>query len=255
MAKYTINQFSQLSGVSLNLLRTYVKAGLLKPAYKSHTNYCYYDNHNLMQLQQITTLKFIGFSHEKIKAILHKSTDIREFLRTQADILTEFSQHLSETARLLHSLITQLEQDKEIDWEIQTKIISVLQTKKSKQHDWYDLFLTKTENKTFNAIAKTKTPEEWQDYNVRWAKLFEDISANLHIDPESEIGLEFARRWFDLVKEVYAGNEALGNKLWEGYKGGVTDSTLPYNPEILAYMAKAKNKYKKIQDALEIAHE
>jgi len=243
---YSVKKFSQLTGVTSVTLRYYDNIGLLKPSHKTSHQHRRYTKTDLAKLQQLTTLRYLGFSIEQMKQIVSdKSLDIKQSLRVQEMIMREKAKRLSEAAKLIENLIDSLEQHDLIDWQIQAKIIEVLQLQDTSKNDWYKTFLTPSEAKTFSTLAQQRTPEFWQDYQARWATLFADIETSLTTDPESETGLQFAKRWFALVNEVYADNRALGNKLWEGYKVGViSDSPLPYKPEVIEYMAKAKKKYR-----------
>ncbi|MCD6039986.1 MAG: putative transcriptional regulator [Gammaproteobacteria bacterium] len=246
---YSIKRFSELADVTSDTLRYYDKIGLLKPTKKSPRSYRLYTKQDLAQLQQITTLRYLGFSIEQMKQVLsNRSLDIKQSLQVQEMIMREKSKHLEEAAQLIKRLIENLDQSNLIDWNIQSKVIEVLKLQEAGKNEWYKIFLTSKEQKEFQALSQKQTPEYWEDYRARWSTLFNDIQAHLTTDPESDIGLQFAKRWFDLVNEVYADNRALGNKLWEGYKAGVIgDSALPYQAEVIEYMAKAKKKYKEMQ--------
>ncbi len=248
---YTVQTLSKLTGITKVTLRYYDKAGLFKPTYKSHANYRRYTKADLGVLQQITTLRFLGFSVEQMKQILSDaSLNIKQSLRVQEMIMYEKAKRLTEAAKLIGSLIDSLDQNDLIDWKIQSKIIEVLQLQDTSKNTWYKTFLTPAEAKAFETLSDQRTPEYWGNYQARWAALFKDIEGKLYTDPESETGLQFAERWFALVNEVYKNNRPLGDKLWEGYKAGViSDSPLPYKPEVIEYMAKAKKKY------LESVHE
>jgi len=58
---YTINKLATLSGVTLSTLRFYDEIGLLKPAYVADNGYRYYDNVQLLLLQQILFFRELGF--------------------------------------------------------------------------------------------------------------------------------------------------------------------------------------------------
>ncbi|WP_232220571.1 MerR family transcriptional regulator [Legionella tunisiensis] len=50
---YTVKQLAKLSNVSPRTLRFYDEIGLLKPAYYGDNNYRYYEEEQLLILQQI----------------------------------------------------------------------------------------------------------------------------------------------------------------------------------------------------------
>jgi DNA-binding transcriptional MerR regulator len=67
---YTVNKLAQLSGVSVRTLHFYDEIGLLKPAYYGDNNYRYYEEEQLLMLQQILFFREIGFPLNEIQRIL-----------------------------------------------------------------------------------------------------------------------------------------------------------------------------------------
>lgn len=49
---YTVKKLSELSGVTIRTLHFYEEAGLLKPSYYGSNGYRYYEEKELLQLQQ-----------------------------------------------------------------------------------------------------------------------------------------------------------------------------------------------------------
>lgn len=71
-----IGEFSELSTISIHMLRNYDKIGLLIPKYVDQINgYRYYDKEQLVQANQILALKAMGFGLEEIKEIMLKQPD------------------------------------------------------------------------------------------------------------------------------------------------------------------------------------
>lgn len=70
---YTVKKLSELSGVTVRTLHFYEEAGLLKPAYYGSNGYRYYEESELLQLQQILFFKELGFSIKQIGKVLGRS--------------------------------------------------------------------------------------------------------------------------------------------------------------------------------------
>lgn len=66
----TIGEFSKLGRVSARMLRHYDILGLLRPAHTGENGYRYYDETQLAQLVQITTLQGYGFKLSEIGELL-----------------------------------------------------------------------------------------------------------------------------------------------------------------------------------------
>ncbi|KTD52252.1 mercury resistance transcriptional regulator SkgA [Legionella quinlivanii] len=67
---YTINQLAKLSGISTRTLRFYDEIGLLAPAYYGENQYRYYQEEQLLMLQQILFFRELGFPLNEIRQIL-----------------------------------------------------------------------------------------------------------------------------------------------------------------------------------------
>lgn len=70
---YTVKQLSELSGVTIRALHFYEEIGLLKPAYYGSNGYRYYEEKELLQLQQILFFKELGFSLKQIQKVLGRN--------------------------------------------------------------------------------------------------------------------------------------------------------------------------------------
>ena len=68
--KYSVNQVAQLSGITVRTLHHYDQIGLLKPAMRSEKKYRYYDENDLLRLQQILFYRELDFSLEQTRSIL-----------------------------------------------------------------------------------------------------------------------------------------------------------------------------------------
>src|SRR5579863_10144466 len=70
---YTVKSLSELSGVTVRTLHFYEEIGLLKPAYYGSNGYRYYEEKELLELQQILFFKELGFSLKQIQKVVGKS--------------------------------------------------------------------------------------------------------------------------------------------------------------------------------------
>jgi DNA-binding transcriptional MerR regulator/quercetin dioxygenase-like cupin family protein len=67
---YTVKQVAAMSGVSVRTLHYYDEAKLLKPAYYGTNGYRFYEEPQLLKLQQILFYRELGFELKRIKRIL-----------------------------------------------------------------------------------------------------------------------------------------------------------------------------------------
>lgn len=70
---YTVKKLSELSGVTVRTLHFYEEIELLKPAYYGSNGYRYYEEKQLLQLQQILFFKELGLSLKQIQKVVGRS--------------------------------------------------------------------------------------------------------------------------------------------------------------------------------------
>ena len=70
---YTVKQVAAMSGVSVRTLHFYDETGLLKPAYQRANGYRFYEEPQLLTLQQILFYRELGFELKQIKRILGRA--------------------------------------------------------------------------------------------------------------------------------------------------------------------------------------
>ena len=87
---YTVKQVAAMSGVSVRTLHFYDETGLLKPAYTGANGYRFYDEPQLLALQQILFYRELELELKQIKEILGR-TDLEKVavLRSHRTVLVE----------------------------------------------------------------------------------------------------------------------------------------------------------------------
>src|SRR5437879_5683238 len=70
---YTVKQLAAMSGVSVRTLHFYDETGLLKPAYYGANGYRFYEEPQLLTLQQILFYRELAFELKQIKRILGRA--------------------------------------------------------------------------------------------------------------------------------------------------------------------------------------
>lgn len=70
---YTVKQLAILSGISIRTLRFYDEIGILKPSWYGKNGYRYYEEEQLLLLQQIMFFRELGFKLNEINQTLNSS--------------------------------------------------------------------------------------------------------------------------------------------------------------------------------------
>src|SRR5882672_6371148 len=99
---YTVKQVAAMSGVSVRTLHFYDETGLLKPAYHRSNGYRFYEEPQLLTLQQILFYRELGFELKQIKRILGRADfAIIAALRSHRQVLQK---DLARTRRLVATI-------------------------------------------------------------------------------------------------------------------------------------------------------
>lgn len=92
---YQAQDFARRAGVTVRTLHHYDRMGLLKPSSYTATGYRLYGERDMARLQQIVTLKFIGFSLKQIKELLgQREFDLKATLRLQREVIEAERRHI-----------------------------------------------------------------------------------------------------------------------------------------------------------------
>ena len=70
---YTVKQLAKISGVTVRTLHFYDEVGLLKPAYYGSSGYRFYEEEQLLILQQILFFRELGFDLRQIQKVLGRT--------------------------------------------------------------------------------------------------------------------------------------------------------------------------------------
>jgi DNA-binding transcriptional MerR regulator len=244
---YLIREFAKLTRVTVRTLHYYDQIGLLKPTIERPNGYRVYTDADLLKLQQIVTLKFMGFSLEEIRRLLEsKGYEAVKALKVQSEAVRDEIIRLREASRAIDQVLRRLEKDGRIHRQKLIKIMEVIQMGEDVKKAWHEKFFTEEELKRFQELGKKHTPEDMVAYQDRWAALIAEVKASLGLDPASDKAQDLGRRWTALLDEVYGGQPALKAQIAKAYHSGAIPKE--YNmiaPEVWDFIKKAHAAAKK----------
>src|SRR5574340_1595784 len=106
---WSIADVARMSGVTARTLRHYDEIGLLEPAYVGANGYRYYEDEQLLRLQQILVLRELGLSLAQIAEAVDSEPDTLAALERQHVRLLEESNRLARMADTVARTIAELE--------------------------------------------------------------------------------------------------------------------------------------------------
>lgn len=187
---------------------------MLKPSY-SQAGYRLYGKRDIARLQQIVTLKFIGFPLKEIKNILDRnSLDLAATLRLQRGTLAEKRRHLDAALAAIEAAESIVNENGELDWDVFRRIIEVM--KMGKNTEWMKKYYTEEQ---LAELGNRWSPELQERVSRDWATLIKDVESaiNSGVDPASAEAQGLAERWSALVSEFTGGDPAIAESLSKLY--------------------------------------
>src|SRR4030042_5217239 len=125
---YLIQEFAELTKVTVRTLHYYDQIGLLKPSFQKPNGYRVYADTDLLRLQQIVSLKFMGFSLDQIGNILGKKGFlVAKSLKIQAEAVRDEIARLQKASKALDLVLEKLETEDRIDTKKPVQIVEVIQ--------------------------------------------------------------------------------------------------------------------------------
>jgi DNA-binding transcriptional MerR regulator len=106
---WSITAVAKMSGVTSRTLRHYDVIGLLPPAWIGGNGYRYYEDEQLLRLQQILVLRELGVGLSEIAGVLDAETDQLSALRRHHTRLLAERERLTRLARTVARTIAELE--------------------------------------------------------------------------------------------------------------------------------------------------
>jgi DNA-binding transcriptional MerR regulator len=156
---YHSSQFAQKASVTVRTLRYYDKVGLLSPSLYTESGYRLYTNEDLLSLQNILALKFLGFSLEEIRALLQTGPKrLEEVLAQQKAMMEEKRAQLDTIIEAIEET-EQLLQTKRCNWESIARVIQAIQMGQQNEH-WSAKYFTPEQQKTMEELSRKSYTEE-----------------------------------------------------------------------------------------------
>ena len=206
---YRAREFARLTGVTVRALHHYDRLGLLRPR-RSPSGYRLYGDRDLVRLEQIVALKFIGVPLRQIPGLLERGGGpLREALRAQRRVLEEKRALLGRAIGAIRAAESAIDSGRVPDAALFRKIIEVIEMQDTQ--DWMARYSNDAAKVKIKARQGFWTPELQEQVSRQWMELIGEIEAAVKAgeDPNSSKARGLARRWKELVEGFTGGDPDL----------------------------------------------
>jgi DNA-binding transcriptional MerR regulator len=245
---YQAIEFARIAGVTVRTLHHYDRINLLKPSGHTAAGYRLYRKQDLVRLQQIVTLKFIGFPLKQIKDLLNRNSfDLAVALSQQKEIITEKRQQLDLAIKAIEKAQSLLARNDEPDWQAFKQIIEVINMQNNM--DWTKKYYSEEARQKIEERAASIPSAVIEQGQRDWATLIHEVETAVSegVDPKSERAKELAARWGKLLRGFTGGDAEIQsglNKMYSDQTNWPANFPKPYSDEAGAFMCAAMAAHK-----------
>jgi MerR family transcriptional regulator, thiopeptide resistance regulator len=240
---YKVSEFADKAGTTVRTLHHYDRLGLLKPSGRNTAGYRLYRETDLVRLQQIVTLKFIGLPLKEIKALLEGSDlDLKQTLRLQRQLLEAKRWQVGMAIQAIDQAEQSMRSGKMPDMAALKNIIEVME--RQNNMEWAKKYYSQEAQAKIAEKAANFTPEMQAAVTEKWNQLLRDVETAIrnHEDPASANARSLAERWTNLVRGFTGGDPEIQkglNKLYADQSNWPPSFQKPFTDEVYAFVKKA----------------
>jgi DNA-binding transcriptional MerR regulator len=231
-----VGEVAKRTGLSVRTLHYYDEIGLLSPAEHTASRHRLYGAPELLRLQQIKSLRQLGFSLDEVRGILDDPLSLspRQVLTMHAARLRAQIVERERVAVLLESLAVSFSSADTLSVDMLIQAIEGI-TMIEKE-------FTPEELREIKARGAELGEARIRDVEAEWPRLIAQVRAEMEkgTDPTSETVRALVKRWRELVREFTGGNPNIERKLRAKY---TTEPELRQRsgiePALMEYVGKA----------------
>lgn len=202
----TVGELAKKVNVTVRTLQYYDKEGLLESSAASEGRRRLYTDMDMVRLQQILPLEYLGFSLEdtiNCLILLDNPNNMVQVLAEQATVVTQQINTLTEALTALEALQAEVIQMQTVDFNKYAEIIEIL--KCGSEHYWVPIHF---DDKLMFHIKDRFTEESAKELTQTLQNLCEEaiFSQLSKVTPESEQGHAFAKQCWDMVIDFASGD-------------------------------------------------
>ncbi|SFI85201.1 MerR family transcriptional regulator [Thermoflavimicrobium dichotomicum] len=232
---YTIGQFAHKANVTIRTLHYYEEIGLLIPSATTEGKHRLYSNEDFIRLQQIVTLKELGFSLKQIKQIL-EGADWEQLLKTQLKLIRQEMERLQKIEQGLESILHVYQAEGRVNWHVLLKLFQYSKQDPQARHQFIQENLNPIEQKAFRKLPKL----EGEDMEtLEWMALLKEVIAHQDLDPASPEAQKVIKKLWDKMAEWFDGDLEMMEAHWRLQKNHADELRLyPFEPQTIEFIEK-----------------
>lgn len=213
---WKVGELARRTGVSVRTLHYYEEVGLLAPSRRTAAGYRLYTARDVARLQQIKSLRHLGFTLEEVRDCLARPDfsplRVTELHLARLGEQIALEQKLRERLRAVAARLRSAEEVSVEDFMTTIEVIGMTERLES--------YYTPEQLEQVRERGRLLGEERIRQVEAEWPTLIAQVRAELEqgTPPTNERVQQLARRWRELVHEFTGGNPGIGEalgKLWQ----------------------------------------
>jgi DNA-binding transcriptional MerR regulator len=203
-----VGELARRTGLTVRTLHHYDRIGLLSPSARTDSNHCaghrLYTASDVARLQQILSLKMLGFNLEQIREYLTRGDyDPRRVVRLHLEQIRGQANELRRLAERLAALADALDKAEVVSVDEFLATIEVM--------TMIEKYYTQEQLAQIEARKAVLGEERIKEANAEWPRLFAAVRAEMDAgtDPADPKVQALARKWYGLLNEFTGGDPEL----------------------------------------------
>lgn len=235
---WQVGELAKLTGITVRTLHHYDQYGLLSPSMHSEIGYRLYTKKDISRLQEIMSLKQLGFSLDEIKHFMENPRyDPTQAIRMQLQRLDEQIRMQEELRGRLQELYEILRTQQEVTTE---KLIKIVEVMNMTQH-----YFTPEQLEKIKKQGELFGSEKIEAVQNEWPALIGQVRAHLEkgTPPHDPEVVTLAKRWQELISMFTGGDTGITESVERFYREN-PDQAAQYgiDGELYRYIKEAQEK-------------
>jgi DNA-binding transcriptional MerR regulator len=207
-----VGELAKRTGLTVRTLRYYDEIGLLSPPRTPGSDYRQYGEAEISRLQQIASLRQLGFSLDEIREILTRpETSVRRVIELHLARLNEQIALMEQLRARLEAITRDLQANGSVTAE------AFLNTMEVMNH--MEKYYTPEQQAILKARAQELGVDHIREVEAEWPRLIAQVQAEYDAgtDPADPKVQALARRWMELVREFTGGDPGITTSLQQAW--------------------------------------
>jgi DNA-binding transcriptional MerR regulator len=244
MQPLKVGDLAKQTGISVRTLHYYDEIGLLVPSHRTEAGYRLYGEADIIRLQQIVSLRQIGFSLEQIQTCLEQQEfSPHHVVQLHLSRLGEQIALQQQLYDRLEAIATRLRARSRVA-ELSTETISIQEfIQLIEVTTMIGKYYSPEQQEYLKARGKLLGEERIRQVELEWQELIQQARTEMDqgTDPASESVQALAQRWRSLIEEFTGGNPDIERSLKQMYQqeGAEVASRGAVDAAVMEYMSRA----------------